>query len=92
LQNERGGMMNDLISRQAVLYSIERMKPYHQDADDIMEMIQNFHFNAYTTEKTAEWIDREIDDAADRWKCSKCGRTEQYRENYCPNCGAKMKG
>jgi len=42
-------------------------------------------------ENTAEWIDREIYDA-DRWKCSKCGKTEQYREKYCPNCGCKMKG
>ena len=33
---------DDLISREAVLDSIERMKPYQQDANDIMEMIQNF--------------------------------------------------
>ena len=39
--------------------------------------------------KTGHWIDREIYDA-DRWKCSECGRTEPYKENYCPNCGAKM--
>ena len=35
------------------------------------------------------WIDREEYDA-DRWKCSECGRTEQYQENFCPNCGAEM--
>ena len=48
-------------------------------------------FDADMEEKIAEWIDREIYDA-DRWKCSKCGRTIQYRENFCPNCGRKMKG
>ena len=48
-------------------------------------------FNEDMEEKTAEWIDREIYDA-DRWKCSKCGKTEQYKEKYCPNCGRKMKG
>lgn len=40
-------------------------------------------------QKTVHWIDREVYDA-DRWKCSVCGRTEPYKENYCPNCGAKM--
>ena len=39
--------------------------------------------------KTGYWIDREVYDA-DRWKCSECGRTEQYKENFCPSCGAKM--
>ena len=40
-------------------------------------------------QKTGYWIDREIYDA-DRWKCSECGRTEPYKENYCPNCGCRM--
>ena len=33
--------MDDLISRQAAINAIENMKPYHQDADDVAEMIQN---------------------------------------------------
>ena len=37
----KGEKMDDLISRQAVIESIERMKPYHQDVDDVCEMIQN---------------------------------------------------
>lgn len=37
--------------------------------------------------KTGHWIDRDVYDA-DRWKCSECGRTEQYQENFCPNCGS----
>lgn len=40
-------------------------------------------------EPTGHWIDREVYDA-DRWECSECGRTEQYKENYCPDCGAIM--
>ena len=35
------GMRDDTISRQAAIELIERMKPYHQDADDIVEMIAN---------------------------------------------------
>ena len=33
--------MSDLIDRQAAIELIERMKPYHQNADDIAEMIAN---------------------------------------------------
>ena len=33
--------MTDLISRQAAIELIERMKPFHQDADDILEMMDN---------------------------------------------------
>ena len=33
--------MNDPIDRQAAIELIERMKSYHQDADDIAEMIAN---------------------------------------------------
>ena len=39
--------------------------------------------------KTGHWIDREVYDA-DRWECSECGRTEPYKENYCPKCGCRM--
>ena len=34
--------MVDYISREAFLDAIERMKLYHQDADDFAEMLQNF--------------------------------------------------
>ena len=33
--------MDDMVSRRAAIELIERMKPYHQDADDIAEMIAN---------------------------------------------------
>lgn len=33
--------MSDLIDRQDAIELIERMKPYHQGADDIAEMIDN---------------------------------------------------
>ena len=26
------------------------------------------------------------------WKCSRCGRKTVVRENFCPNCGARMDG
>ena len=26
------------------------------------------------------------------WKCSHCGRNTVVRDNFCPNCGARMDG
>ena len=26
------------------------------------------------------------------WKCSVCGKHQHFREDYCPNCGARMRG
>ena len=26
------------------------------------------------------------------WKCSRCGRGTKIRSNFCPNCGADMRG
>ena len=39
--NDTAQSTNDCISRQAAIELIERMKPYHQEADDIAEMIAN---------------------------------------------------
>ena len=38
-----------------------------------------------------EWQDEQ----RGRWiyaKCNLCGKVQDVRSNYCPNCGAKMKG
>lgn len=86
----------DAISRQAVLDYIDKM-PNELTADG-RRMIRRRTLEEYIsdtlppvtpTQKYGKWIDREMYDA-DRWKCSECGRTEQYKENYCPNCGACM--
>lgn len=33
--------------------------------------------------------DRAIVDGKD-WVCSDCRKAQRYKENYCPNCGARM--
>ena len=40
-----------------------------------------------------EWIEQE-DDYHHYWECSECGMGVGLDDirNYCPNCGAKMKG
>ena len=27
-----------------------------------------------------------------KYRCNKCGCPQDYKHNYCPNCGAKMDG
>ena len=46
--------MDDLISRQAAIELIERMKPFHQDADDIIEMIDNMP--SVDVQPVQQWI------------------------------------
>ena len=41
--------------------------------------------------KDGEWLDEQ----RGRWiyaKCNLCGKVQDVRSNYCPNCGAKMIG
>lgn len=38
-----------------------------------------------------EWIDRGKDMTI-RWQCSECGRRDTHIYNFCPNCGADMRG
>ena len=72
-------MENDLISRHAAIELIERMKPYHQEADDIAEMIANMP-SAQPERKTdcAGCKHGRFGDAA----CAKCVRafTDMYEE------------
>ena len=80
--------MSDLISRHAAIELIERMKPYHQEADDIAEMIANMP-SAQPERKNGEWTK----DCA----CGICGFKPWYERDihtlsFCPNCGADMRG
>ena len=36
--------------------------------------------------KTGRWMRRH----SKMWECSECERGCRWRENYCPDCGAKM--
>lgn len=43
--------------------------------------------------KTGSWIYKHDEDGWEMWyECSECGKTFSYAGNYCPECGAKMRG
>ena len=64
--------------------------------DDIQELIKdNFNIgyemakNKYARPQ-GEWTD--VNGDGSLWKCSNCGEMSCCKGNYCPDCGAKMKG
>lgn len=77
--------MAEYIEREAFLDSIERMKPYHQDADDIAEMLQNFPAADVRLVVKARW-----NVGADGWECSNCTIESNNTYPICPYCGAEM--
>ncbi len=43
--------------------------------------------------KTGHWIKAKpwmIDNTSYKWECSECEKSERFRHNYCPKCGARM--
>ena len=77
----------DLISRQAMLDYLKANIDDFPDYHEAMEKVLQMPSVKPQEPKTGHWVDREVYDA-DRWKCSECGRTESYKENYCPSCGS----
>lgn len=69
--------MDDLISRQAAIELIERMKPYHQDADDIAEMIANM---PSTQPEPHDLVSRQ---AAISAICNACGKIDCDKMDKC---------
>ena len=50
-------------------------------------------YNAgYRKQKEGEWIYRENEFGNAYYACSICDCQTRYKENYCSNCGAHMKG
>ena len=89
--------MNDLISRQAAIAEIARWIGYI-DEDMILRIQAGLKKlpSAQPERKTGRWIPHEDEDGEYYGdKCSECG--EWYvmpygKTNFCPNCGANMRG
>lgn len=87
--------MNDLISRQALLESIERISVKGNVLDDdwVYRFIQEF---PSAERKKGRWLPDNIVDES-YWVCSCCKfPSEAFAANvlykFCPNCGADMRG
>lgn len=89
-------MNNDLISRNKLKEDLIKFFPTDCldgiESKTLFNQILHDIDNEPTVEKRpqGEWID--TGKFPIRWKCSNCGRRDQYIYNYCPNCGSYNRG
>ena len=97
--------MNDAIRRQDV---IECIKGYIHEIITESGVDKNAHTNKVLRElaesiekmpavqpetKTGKWVFHRNDlSTLYRWECDKCRKFSKTDFNYCPNCGADMRG
>ena len=92
----------DVISREWILKEFDKGKPMLCQSEYFAELFWLVR-HAPAVENKGEWIDKgwhgdwqfEIDGRGNCWKafeCSNCNTTSKVQTNFCPNCGAKMKG
>lgn len=75
--------MSELISRQAAIDEIRKCR-------FVVDAIEKIRGLPSAQPKTGEWV--EEDEHGDLWICDQCGFASEHRDNYCPNCGADMRG
>ena len=84
--------MSDLISRQAVI----NMKGLFEDWNgEVCEgvLVEDIERLPSAEPKKGKWIDVDPHgDAGLAFECSECEKINLRETNYCPNCGADMRG
>ena len=81
--------MNDLISRQALCEYALNQKDKSVTPNDIMRFP-----SAQPERKKGRWLDDQGKEKYDGYcaECSACGGWSEYITDFCPNCGADMRG
>lgn len=63
---------------------------------DLKHLIADFPVADVAEVRHGEWVGLEYDGYANGnpvynlWECSECGEEVKCKDNYCPNCGARM--
>ena len=93
--------MSDLIDRQAVIDEIEfyQINPQHFGFIELIDDIKALP-SVTPTERTGHWIEKEDFNGDTYYDCSECGESFCLMDgtptdnlyNFCPNCGADMRG
>ena len=98
--------MDDLISRQAAIDAVERLSLGETDATRLAMRIGDYLErlpSAQAERKKGKWVYAEDEYGIDGYHCNQCGffvpwdyihKFINYIEdyNFCPNCGADMRG
>ena len=88
--------MSDLISRQDAIDEIEMLLEQSEDDkhdkiwnDAIRGSISVIKHHVPSAQKKGKWNDI---GGILRWGCPLCYHVYEFKENFCPNCGADMRG
>ena len=90
--------MAEYIEREA---AIEWFMPYVHagesiEADVVISDLKGMKAADVEPVRHGRWIEKQEKDTFAgylySYECSECGRVDQRKEPYCPNCGADMRG
>ena len=84
--------LEDLVSKKSLIATIEK-----EAGMNIPEWLRDTIMNAPSAQKTGHWIEikyaEEVNEMlVSNYECSECHYWERYDSNFCPNCGAYMRG
>lgn len=98
--------MDDYIKRQDVLDAIWLVDPQNDGSDGGTVVLQNLELTSADVESIVSeipaadvrpvvrgrwrWVGQ--DQWNDCYECSQCGKMNTDNSNFCPNCGADMRG
>ena len=97
-------MNNDLISREALKKAFINQECWNVVIAHIIDNAPTveypFYAEAYQTgyeegkndRPQGEWIIHETNEHTKHYECPYCHRRKKYFNNFCPNCGADMRG
>lgn len=87
-------MSDDLIRRQDAIDAVKGR--FSIPVDNLIVEVIGALPSAQSTIEAVEVVHGEWqDEQCGRWiyaKCNLCGKVQDVRSNYCPNCGANMDG
>ena len=88
--SENPNKCGDLISRQAV-ENITWEEPSYTDPLNVLTEVREKVRALPSVENKGEWIYQQ-GIVPYKWRCNKCEKMFKTDFNYCPNCGADMRG
>ena len=85
--------MSDNISRKTAKDAIAE-KVFHDLTDEFYGVMQVLD-ELPSTDRKGNWVYHENDMCCvrwNKWECSECHKRVENKSDFCPNCGADMRG